>query len=188
MTNDVTLSKTMSHALRHAPEEYGLLLDAAGWADLEKVREAVAKALHTPITIDDIERVVAESPKRRFESDGVSIRAAYGHSIDGRIEHPVATEAPAQLFHATAPSVLPAIRTEGLRAMGRQYVHLAVDRDVALRVGKRKASNPVLLTIEAARFRADGHPLFAAGPYIFLADGVAPEYLSEEPGAATSYG
>ncbi|WP_165310801.1 RNA 2'-phosphotransferase [Microbacterium protaetiae] len=101
MTNDVTLSKTMSHALRHAPEEYGLLLDAAGWADLEKVREAVAKALHTPITIDDIERVVAESPKRRFEYDGVSIRAAYGHSIDGRIEHPVATEAPAQLFHAT---------------------------------------------------------------------------------------
>ena len=184
MTNDVTVSKTMSHALRHAPEEYGLQLDSAGWTDLEKVRESVSAALHTQITIDDIERIVAESPKRRFESDGVSIRAAYGHSIDGRIEHPVAPDAPAELFHATAPSVLPAIRAEGLRAMARQYVHLAVDRELAVRVGRRKAPNPVLLTVDVARYRADGHSLYSAGPYIFLADDVAPEYLSEEPGAA----
>jgi len=183
MTNDVTLSKTMSHALRHAPDEYGLQLDAAGWADLEKVRDAVATALHAQITIDDIERVVAESPKRRFETDGVSIRAAYGHSIDGRIEHPVADDAPARLYHATAPGVLPAIRAEGLRAMGRQYVHLAVDREVAVRVGRRKASDPVLLSVDVAQYRADGHSLYAAGPYIFLADDVAPEYLTEEPGA-----
>ncbi|WP_417563087.1 RNA 2'-phosphotransferase [Microbacterium sp.] len=180
MTNDVTISKTMSHALRHAPGEYGLQLDAAGWTDLEEVRAAVSTALRTTVTIDDIERVVAESPKRRFESDGVSIRAAYGHSVDGRIEHTVAENPPARLFHATAPNVLPAIRIEGLRAMGRQYVHLAVDPEVATRVGRRKASNPALLGVDAAKFLADGHQLFAAGPHIFLADAVPPEYLTVE--------
>jgi len=178
--NDVTISKTMSHALRHAPEEYGLTLDAAGWTDLEEVRAAVSKALRAPVTLDDIERVVAESPKRRFETDGVSIRAVYGHSIEGRIQHPLASNPPDRLFHATAPSVVPAIRSEGLRAMARQYVHLAVEPEVAVRVGRRKDAHPALLSVDVARFRSDGHELFAAGPYIYLADSVPPEYLTVE--------
>lgn len=186
MVNDVTLSKTLSHALRHAPEDYGLQLDGGGWADLEQVRNALSAAVGAPVALDDIERVVDESPKRRFESDGVSIRAAYGHSIEGRIEHPIATEVPETLFHATAPTVLPAILSEGLRTMGRQYVHLAVDRDVAVRVGRRKSADPVLLSVDVATFQADGHQLFTAGPYIFLADNVPAEYLVVEGGESAA--
>jgi putative RNA 2'-phosphotransferase len=35
MTDLVKLSKTMAHALRHAPEAYGLTLDADGWVAIE---------------------------------------------------------------------------------------------------------------------------------------------------------
>jgi len=31
--NLIRLSKTISHALRHKPEEYGLILDAEGWVE-----------------------------------------------------------------------------------------------------------------------------------------------------------
>ena len=78
--DDVRLSKTLSHALRHAPEAYDLVLDDGGWTPLADVVRGVAAALRAPVTADDVARVVAESPKRRFELDGASIRAAYGQA------------------------------------------------------------------------------------------------------------
>lgn len=35
------LGRTVAHALRHAPEAYGLELDSAGWADLEVLLAAL---------------------------------------------------------------------------------------------------------------------------------------------------
>lgn len=177
MTDDVRLSKTMSHALRHDPAAYGLSLDDAGWVDLGSLVTAIGRALKTRVTIDDVERVIAQSPKRRFESDGVSVRAAYGHSIDGRIDHAPVTDPPATLFHATSPDAAALIATQGLRPMARQYVHLALDEDTAVRVGRRKSPTPVLLTVDAAAFVAAGHRLYTAGPAVLLADAVPPAFI-----------
>jgi putative RNA 2'-phosphotransferase len=39
--NRVALSKTISHALRHAPDQYGLELDEAGWVDVAELTRAL---------------------------------------------------------------------------------------------------------------------------------------------------
>lgn len=179
--NDVTLSKAMSHALRHEPAVYGLVLGDGGWMLIDDLASALSTALEHPIAAHDIERVVDGSEKRRFESDGVSVRAAYGHSVADRIEHSRVTDAPTALFHATAPGALDAIFSDGLRPMGRQFVHVATAPDMAMVVGRRKAEAPVLLEVDAAGFLAAGHALYAAGPYVYLADHVPGEFLRISP-------
>ena len=39
----VKLSKTISHALRHKPEEYGLTLDSEGWVPIQELLHALGQ-------------------------------------------------------------------------------------------------------------------------------------------------
>ena len=90
--NLVRLSKLMSHALRHAPEEYGLVLDGEGWTPLEELVEAL-RPKRPDLTPEQVEAVVREiePDKARFAIASPpggprEIRANYGHSLPGKIQ------------------------------------------------------------------------------------------------------
>ena len=94
------ISKAVSYALRHRPDEFGLKLDAEGWVDINDLTKAVSKNLHFAIGREDIEEIISLSEKKRFEILGNRIRATYGHSFDRKIEFkPV--EPPEVLYHGT---------------------------------------------------------------------------------------
>ena len=63
--------------------------------------------------------------------------------------------------------------------MSRQYVHLSVDTDTAREVGQRKGA-PVLLVVDAARAHAEGVVFYGGNALVWLADYIAPEYLSRQ--------
>jgi len=78
MTNDdMRVSKTLSHALRHEPWRYELELDQDGWADIEQVLQALReeRPQWTDLQRADLERVLAIATKQRHEIDGDRIRA-----------------------------------------------------------------------------------------------------------------
>ena len=82
----VDISKTISYALRHKPEEFNLKLDKEGWIDFGVFCKALAE--HKPAIYVDketLEKIIAESKKKRFELANGKIRATYGHSIDTKI-------------------------------------------------------------------------------------------------------
>lgn len=149
---DTTISKAMSHALRHEPDAYGLALAPDGGVSLDALVLGLRDA-GVEVTVDDVRRVVAESDKQRFAIEGDRIRAEYGHSTQERIVKRSITPQPV-LWHATSPDAATAILREGLLPMGRQYPHLTTDRELALQAGRRKATHPVLLRIDAAAAHA----------------------------------
>ena len=175
MTDDVRLSKTLSYWLRHAPEAAGLTLDAAGWAETGAVLAALAR--ETGAGAGDLQRVVAQNPKQRFElsDDGLRIRARQGHSVAAEGDWTAAVP-PERLFHGTVEASLPAILAEGLKPMQRHHVHLSPDIETASRVGGRRGA-PVVLTVEAGRLHAAGEPFFLAGNGVWLTARVPPAYL-----------
>src|SRR5581483_4703034 len=65
----VKLSKTISHALRHKPGDYGLRLDAEGWVPIDELLGALRRRRDAwrQISLADLERIMAESEKQRFE-------------------------------------------------------------------------------------------------------------------------
>jgi putative RNA 2'-phosphotransferase len=171
----VKLSKTLSYMLRHAPEEFGLLVDPEGYAPMEEVIEALRRK-RPSVTRAQLEEVVTGCEKGRFEIVDGEIRACYGHTLEGKIDYePV--EPPEVLFHGTANRFLDSIRKMGLRPMGRQYVHLTVRRDFARTVGRRRDRSPTILVVEALRAHQDGIVFYKANEDFYLADLVPSAYI-----------
>lgn len=174
-----SLSRTVSHALRHAPWLYELEPDAEGWVPVQALRDALGRRRRwRDLTVADLEVMVAQNDKRRYEVRDGQIRALYGHSLAGKLARDVATP-PAVLYHGTAPEALDAIRHEGLLPMSRQYVHLSTDVPTAQQVGWRKAPAPVVLRIDAARAHQDGVPFYRGNELVWLADRIPPQYIAE---------
>jgi putative RNA 2'-phosphotransferase len=134
--SDETASKFLSWVLRHQPQAIGLQLDAQGWASIEDLLR-LAQPTH-PLTHAQLQRVVAHSDKQRFaiSADGLRIRANQGHSIPVDLEL-IPRTPPDTLWHGTGERFVSAIMREGLKRMGRQYVHLSTDPDTAVKVGRR---------------------------------------------------
>src|SRR5688572_20309865 len=99
-SNRLKLSKTMSHALRHEPWLYELELDDEGWTPVNVLLETLRESRPgwKNLTVSDIEDVLANQDKKRFEMHGDQIRALYGHSIPSRIKKTPA-EPPEILYH-----------------------------------------------------------------------------------------
>jgi putative RNA 2'-phosphotransferase len=144
------LSHTISQALRHTPQDYGLCLDSLGFVPCADLFKALAKCNleWQHLSKDDIEAAMASSSKRRFEIIGDKIRATYGHSVPGVCAGEL-KEPPEFLYHGTTQEATEKILVEGLKPMGRNYVHLSVDTAVAETVAKRHGTHTVILKILA---------------------------------------
>lgn len=173
-----TLSKTISHALRHEPWLYELELDAEGWTSLDTLIAALQNkgGCSETVTRQQIEEMIATSEKVRHEVRGDQIRALYGHSVPGRLKRTPASP-PTTLYHGTSPKAAITIREQGIHPMGRQYVHLSADTVTAQQVGRRKAVEPVTLEIAAGEAHGSGVRFYEGNDKVWLADVVPPEFI-----------
>jgi putative RNA 2'-phosphotransferase len=177
-----TLSRFLSYALRHDPDDAGIEVTGAGWAEVEAVAAAVSEQ-YDWADETGVDGVVAADPKGRFEVDGGRIRAAYGHSIDvslGPTDRPV----PDTLYHGTDPDALPQIRRQGLRPMTRQLVHLSGTEAAALDVGRRHAADPALLVIDAVGMLTEGRTITKRGGDVYTTERVPPAFITRAGEAA----
>lgn len=173
------LSKEISYALRHAPWEYELELDSKGFVPVEQLINAINESgnYDRPITISDLEHIIEISDKKRHEIQGDKIRALYGHSIPMHISKDLIVP-PDVLYHGTTHKALDAILNDGLKPMGRQYVHLSIDTDTAIQVGKRRDNNPIILKIDADKAYHEGVRFYKGNDKVVLADYISSSYIS----------
>lgn len=174
------LSRTLAHALRHAPWLYELEVDGEGWAPVEQLLRALRRKRATWRDLDrqDLQEMMRRSDRERYEIRNDRIRALYGHSLEGKLSMEEARP-PEALYHGTSPGAAGRIRREGLRPMGRQYVHLSSDRATAREVGLRKADDPVVLRVAAAEAHGSGLAFYRGNERVWLADRVPPEFVGD---------
>jgi putative RNA 2'-phosphotransferase len=154
----------------------GLELDAAGWTSIEALLRGFA-ANGTPITQEQLRKLVRESDKQRFalSDDGLRIRANQGHSIEVDLGYAAASP-PSCLFHGTVDRFLASIQQLGLVRGERHHVHLSEAADTAERVGQRRG-RPVILQVRAAMMAKAGHAFFLSANGVWLTDHVPPDYI-----------
>ena len=177
--NYVSLSKTMSKALRHQPERLGITLAPDGSVKINVLIRALNRRGGWPrrITEADIMQVVEHGSKQRFAVENGRIRARYGHSIALDAAY-VPAEPPAVLYHGTSQRFLDSILDKGLLPMDRQVVHLSTDVDTAQLVGRRHGGHTVILQVDAARAAREGIRFYRGNDSTWLADTVPARYLS----------
>ena len=175
--NDTDLSKEISYALRHAPQNYQLELDENGWVELDDLVQALRKKhKFEKLELSDVERATQNSSKRRHEIYNGRIRALYGHSHVKRIDIDC-KKPPDLLYHGTANRFVSNILSLGLLSMKRQYVHLSEDVETAIDVGKRRDATPVIIEVVSSLAHNEGVSFFHAYDTIWLVEHVPSKYL-----------
>jgi putative RNA 2'-phosphotransferase len=176
----IKISKFLSLILRHKPESIGVSMSPHGWVKIDElIRAAQKHRIH--LTKKLIDEVIKTNDKQRFtySSDGESIRANQGHSVNIELELQPSTP-PDTLYHGTAIRFMKEIRKTGLLKMNRQYVHLSLKKTTAYDVGKRQGK-PIILTIDAQTMNQDGYEFYLSKNGVWLTKHVPSQYLSTEP-------
>ncbi|MCY3679943.1 MAG: RNA 2'-phosphotransferase [Gemmatimonadetes bacterium] len=178
----VHISKLLSLMLRHRPEEFGLQVDRYGFADLDAVLRAFQDRNST-FTLEDIEKVVYDGEKQRFEIVENRIRARYGHSfsIDLGLDP---SEPPEFLYKGVDSTDVERLLSEGLAPDDRDYVHLSFDADVAARLSTRPGRRGSVIRIAATRAHRAGVHFYDCGPTV-LTKHIPGEFLDLEQGGIT---
>ncbi|MBR2793161.1 MAG: RNA 2'-phosphotransferase [Solobacterium sp.] len=164
-------SRFLSLILRHHPEKIGITLDEHGWADVKELRE---KMNLSPEDLEEIVRLDAKG-RYRFDESKHRIRAVQGHSIPVDVGLRKVSP-PAVLYHGTGEKSVSSIMAEGLKPMGRLYVHLSPDLPTARTVGSRHGS-PVVFLVLSEEMEKDGYAFYRAENGVWLTEAVPVNYL-----------
>jgi putative RNA 2'-phosphotransferase len=173
----VNISKEISYALRHNPYLYDLDMDDNGNVPIEQLISGINRngEQNREISLEDIRTIMECSDKKRWEICDNKIRALYGHSIsiDKMIGNP-----PNVLYHGTSHKSVTSIMEQGLLPMERHYVHLSTDKETAIIVGKRRDTNPVILSVDTLEAMRDCIHFYIGNDTVWLSDVIPPKYLS----------
>jgi putative RNA 2'-phosphotransferase len=167
--NKKDASKKLCWLLRHA-QPLSKEIDSEGFVSIAKLIEI------SEITLEQIDSIVEEDKKNRYEIRGDQIRARYGHNKDFDIVK-VSANPPPTIFHGTSNENLGNILNFGLIPGERRHVHLTTLRQSALEAGKRKSKIPIILTIDSEKAFENGISFYEEEDFVWLADYIASKYI-----------
>ena len=169
------LSKRLSYVLRHNPGSIGLVLDDAGWVELDELVHRLRADGGLDVDPAQIAHVVETNDKQRFQLVDRRIRAAQGHSInvDLGLEP---QEPPKVLWHGTVERFLESIMENGLGPGSRTHVHLSAEIETARTVGARRG-RPVTLQVDAQAMHRDGHTFYRSTNGVWLTANVPAQWI-----------
>ncbi len=177
--SSISLSRVVNYALTRAPDEFGLAPDADGFVPLKEF----LKALHEEEGLGFVRRSHLEEAARQdreaaFELTDTAIRSTAGIRP---IEYPLA-EPPKLLYAGLRRRTWPVVMHNGLSPGGhRPWVVLAVDQDMARRLGRRLDPEPVLITVQTAAAAEMGYVFRRVGERLWVTEYLPAEVLSGPP-------
>ena len=173
------ISRLITKALRHAPEEINISPNRQGWVTISSLLNALEEYGKT-ITREELNYLVEIDDKQRLAFDETEslIRANQGHSIDVDLGYSERIP-PEYLYHGTNREAINIIKKEGISKMGRHHVHLSENLDTATQVGRRRG-RLIMLRIEASRMHEDGYIFYLSDNNVWLTDHVPPQYILKD--------
>ena len=167
----VALSKKMTYLLRHVNG----FTDQEGWVSVERLVGELRKWFPW-VRKEDVLYVVSRDEKGRYELKGDKIRARYGHTVNVKLDLPIAQDVEV-LYHGTSCEAYKRILKEGIVPMRRKMVHLTTSEEEAIENAKRKGRCIKVIIVDATCLRSKGHEVFKAGKHVHVTDYVPPECI-----------
>ena len=177
----VGLHKFLLYVLSRRPDEFGLFLDQDGSLEIKELLQA----LHEEPDWRYVRRshlldIFLVDPSPGFEVGESRIRITEPSLVSVPVVYPPA-DPPKVLYHGVRRRAYPALLQHGLRPTNRPYAPLAVTREMALRIGRRRDPEPVVVEVRALEAGERGAAFWRVHELLFLTDGVVPEWLSGPP-------
>lgn len=172
------LGRLVAGALRHFPDDLGLVMDPRGWVDLDALSEAIGtryRWANKRLVI----ALVQSDPKERYEIREGKIRAKYGHSVGVSLDYP--KNRLASLYYGANEEEADRILEVGLKAATQRYVHLSTTPEKAWHVGTFRTNSPRVIRVDAQAAQRAGVKMMEVSENIVISENVPPEHLRLVP-------
>ena len=177
--NPLKLAKYVAYVLERRPDEFGLVPDPEGFIKIKEFLKALREEPDCkPVRRGDLEEVRLTVPNPPLEITGGCIRGRDRQRLPPRT---TPAHLPKLLFTCVRRRAYPHVHDKGLRPMGRDHVVLATDRDMALRLGRRMDTEPVMLTVMTRAALQQSVSFEQAGAALFLARFIPADCFSGPP-------
>lgn len=173
--NLADLARTLKYVLGHRPDEFGLVLDEAGFVPVKRLLTALTGEPGLAwVRRQHLEELAALTRPPALELAGDRVRSLTPPPPDlRRPGGPV----PVYLYIAISPKHHARVWEEGLKAPSGEELILARTPERAQKLGRRRAAEPVPVTVQAQAAARRGVSLTAYGEELFLAREVPRQFL-----------
>lgn len=172
-----SLAKLLAYSLARRPDEFGLVPGEEGFVPLKQLARALGEEPGWGFLREDHLREAAyDGP---FEVAEGRIRSREPQRLAGFFQE--APEPPAILYAAVRRKAYPVILEHGLTAPEGSRVVLAASSETALKLGRRRDMEPVMVEVRAAEAAEAGVSFQRAGELLYVAEAVPREFINGPP-------
>jgi putative RNA 2'-phosphotransferase len=176
------LTKAVFAMLGRRPDAFGIVLDRGGWISIKELHQVLitepdlphisSKALHQFFSLYRPERF-------EWQEDRVRVRPEWQSPDLTAYEE---TIPPERLYVTIRPKAHAYVIDHGLRPGGdKRWIVLSADREMALKIGRRRDRNPILVEVLASKACKTGIVFRRAGESLYLVDRLGPQWMNIPP-------
>jgi putative RNA 2'-phosphotransferase len=175
-----SLARMLSYILSHRPDEFGLVLTDEGFIPIKHLLQALsAESGWGFVRRHHLDQVVGLISPPAFEVVGEQIRALTPGPV--HLRRPAGEPPPVLLYTAIPPKAHARVWEEGLKPPSDRDLVLAATPELALKLGRRRAPNPILVTVQAQAADRRGVSFTGYGEGLYLAPALPREVLQLPP-------
>jgi len=169
----------MVYILGYRPDEFGLVPDPDGYIPYKELLQAIHEEPGWGyVRQGHFNEILMGNDRVLFQWDEKRIRTLKRDwQLD--LETPL-DNLPKTLFIAVRRRAHPHVMEKGLKSSPDKYLPLSQDKEMALRIGRRRDQNPVMLEVMAHQAEQVGIPFYAAGD-LFLTREIPTDFISGPP-------
>ncbi len=162
------LSKLLTYVLGRKPDEFGLVLDDEGFISIRNLIKAVSEEKDWAfVRMSHIQEILLQEPDPGFEISGNRIRSVDRKHVP---ELSPLSSPPKLLYVCVRQNSHAHVLDKGILPSVHPRVILSSDKDMAIRMGRRRDAKPVLLTVLTKKCIEEGVLFYQAGETLFTAD------------------
>ena len=175
------LARMLAYLLGRRPDEFGLVLEPGGWVQIKKLLQSLhGEPGFTRVRREDLERLAALISPPPLEISDERVRSLAPPPPELRRD--LGAPPPSLLYLAIPAKIHALVWEQGLKPGGSREIVLARQPETALRLGKRRDNNPILVTVQTQAAARGGIAFQAYGGELFLVAAAIPrEFLQLPP-------
>ena len=168
------MGRFLSGALRHFPDDLGLVMSQHGWVDIDVLVD-VMMARYPWASYNRLMAMVESDKKDRYQISAKMIRARYGHSVEIDLDFP--KNDLEFVYYGASQEEADMIQEMGIKPVRQRYVHLSSTYEKAVEAASVHTENPVIFRVDAFEAMEGGVEMMVVNDFIVLSEEMPPEYL-----------
>ncbi len=171
-----SLARMLTYMLCHRPDEFGLILSPEGFVPVKHLLQALSGEPGFAF----VRRHHLEEVAALLRPPGIAIIGEQMRGLSpgpARLRRPPEEKPPVLLYLAIPPKVHNRVWEQGLKAPPGQELVLATRPEVALKLGRRRSPQPILVTVQAQAAAKSGIIFQGYGEELFLTQQVPRPFL-----------